>query len=240
MVGRDRPQQRARENKAMGKEHTVLVSDPLHGLLQGRRPREHLADLVLQDLGVEELFGVLPLIERFRFIQSFITLQTDQLTAQRRRHYLGEFRLANSGWSFDQDRFTEMARQVHNGRDPPIANVFLLGEFVYHIFDRIEHSPSRAKNFAYRSTREAERQRKTRPALLRARRSLLYTPLPQCVLWPSTFRSFRSIPWWSRQTGTSRSRGRPPRQSSSGPLPGSMAGKTCTPAAPGWESTSAA
>src|SRR5437867_9258167 len=106
MVGRDRPQQRARENKARGKEHTVLAGDTLHGLRQGRRPREHLANLVLQALGVEELFGVLPLIERFRFVQSLITLQTDQLTVQCRRHNLGEFRLAYSGWYFNQDRST--------------------------------------------------------------------------------------------------------------------------------------
>ena len=48
-------------------------------------PASHLADLVAQDLGVEELLGVLPLVERLGLVEPLVALQADQLGAERRR-----------------------------------------------------------------------------------------------------------------------------------------------------------
>ena len=83
---RDGAQQRPRQDEAVGEEDVVLA------WRCGRRPRdsvcapaEHLADLVLQDLRVEQLLGVLPLVERLGLVEALVALQPDQLVAERRR-----------------------------------------------------------------------------------------------------------------------------------------------------------
>ena len=48
-------------------------------------PAEHLADLVLEDLRVEELLGVLPLVERLGLVEALVALQADQVVAERTR-----------------------------------------------------------------------------------------------------------------------------------------------------------
>ena len=89
--------------------------------LQRRGAGDHLADLVLEDLGVEELLGVLPLVERLGLVEPLVALEADQLVVERAGEHLGELGLADAGRPFDQDRLLEAARQVDDGRDRAVA-----------------------------------------------------------------------------------------------------------------------
>jgi hypothetical protein len=67
---RDRLQERPRDDEALREEDVVWAGDALDGLFQARRSGDDLADLVLEDLGVEQLLGVLPLVERLRLVEA--------------------------------------------------------------------------------------------------------------------------------------------------------------------------
>jgi len=92
---------------------------------------QHFAELVLQDLGVEELLGVFPLIQRLGFIEAFIALQADQLQAAPCGDRLGEFGLADAGRPFDQDRFFDLLGQIDRGRNLAVGDVARRGQSLF-------------------------------------------------------------------------------------------------------------
>jgi hypothetical protein len=122
---RDRAQQRSRQQEAVGEEDVVLAGDAVDGVGEGTCLADHLADLVLEDLGVQELLGVLPLVQRLGFVQPLVALQTDELVAERACDHLGEFGLADAGRTLDEDRLVQRAREIDHGRDPAVADVLL-------------------------------------------------------------------------------------------------------------------
>ena len=74
LLRRDGPHQRPRQDEPIAEEDVVLAGDAVDGLAQGTRASQHLADLVLQDLRVQELLCILPLVQRFRLVEPFVAL----------------------------------------------------------------------------------------------------------------------------------------------------------------------
>ena len=97
---------------------------------------EHLAELVLQDLGIEKLLGVFPLVERLGLVEALIALQADHLQAAPGGNRLGEFGLADAGRAFDQDRLLDLLREIDGGGDLPARNIALRGEAAFDGLDR--------------------------------------------------------------------------------------------------------
>ena len=71
-----------------------------------------LADLVAQDLRVEQLLGVLPLVERLGLVEPFVALQADQLGGERGGERLGQLGLADAGRPLDEDRLLHAVGEV--------------------------------------------------------------------------------------------------------------------------------
>jgi hypothetical protein len=75
------------------------------------------ADLVLQDLGVEELLAVLPLVEGLGLVQALVALHADQGLVQADGDRAGEVGLADPGGAFDEDRLAQVVGQVDRRGD---------------------------------------------------------------------------------------------------------------------------
>ena len=103
---------------------------------------EHFADLVLEDLGIEELLGVLPFVERLALIQSLVALETNQLPSKRGRGDLCKVGFADPGGTLDQDGFSELFGQINNGRDSTARDVVIRFELGDYVVDGRKHSAS--------------------------------------------------------------------------------------------------
>ena len=90
---------------------------------QPDRAGHHFAELVFQQLGVEQLFAVLPFVQRLRFVQAFVALQADQRHVEKLRHAFGQLGLADTGRAFDEDRFFEVEAEIKGGRDLAAGDV---------------------------------------------------------------------------------------------------------------------
>ena len=64
--------------KRSREEDAVLGADALRRLAQRLRAGHDLAELLLQDLRVEQLLRVLPLVERLGLVEALVALQADQ------------------------------------------------------------------------------------------------------------------------------------------------------------------
>ena len=64
----DGTEQRAGQQEAVREKYVVPLGDRVDGLLKRLRPMKDFADLIFQDLGIKELFGVFPLIKGLRLI----------------------------------------------------------------------------------------------------------------------------------------------------------------------------
>src|SRR5262252_7544848 len=116
--------------------HCFFPRDSIHRLGETLGAGQNLTDLVLQDLRVQQLLGVLPLVERLAFIESFVALQTNQVVTQRGGEHLGEVSLADAGRPFHQDRLLERACEVYDGRDSPARDIIVCGESFDDFVDR--------------------------------------------------------------------------------------------------------
>src|SRR6185437_33505 len=96
---------------------------------------KHFAELVLQDLGVQKLLGIFPLIERSGFVEALIALQPDHFQPAPRRDRLGELGFTDARRAFDQDRLFDLLREVDRGRDLAARNIALRGEAVFDSFN---------------------------------------------------------------------------------------------------------
>ena len=96
---------------------------PLYRFLQTLGPIKNVAHLLFQNLRVEQLLAVLPLVQRFGFIQTFVTLQAHQRFIDYVSTGFGEFGFTHPRRALDQNRFVELCRQVDNGGNPRGANV---------------------------------------------------------------------------------------------------------------------
>src|SRR3989304_7319470 len=97
---KDRLKQRSRQEKAQGEEDILLRGDAVGSFGQGSGVPKQIVKLVTQELRVEHLLGVLPLIERLRLIQALVTLKADELPPGCRGPGLAEFCLPHAGRAF--------------------------------------------------------------------------------------------------------------------------------------------
>ena len=103
---------------------------------QRRGAAEHFAELVLQDLRVEKLLGVFPLVQRLGLVEPLVALQADHLQPAPCRDRLRKLGLADAGRAFDQDRLLDLLRQIDRGRDLPARDIALRGKAAFHCLDR--------------------------------------------------------------------------------------------------------
>jgi hypothetical protein len=129
-------QQRARLDEFLGEEHVAEIVQLAKRRLQRRRAAEHFAELVLQDLRIQKLLCVFPLIERLGLVQSLIALQADHLQAAPGGDRLRQLGLADAGGPFNQDGLFDLLRQVDRGRDLAACNIALRRKTAFHCLDR--------------------------------------------------------------------------------------------------------
>ena len=131
-----RAQQRPRLQELLREEDVAERVQLVQRGGQGVGRPQHVADLVLQDLGVEKLLAVFPLIQRLRLVQSLVALHADQRQVEERRDRLGELGLADAGRPFHQDRLLQMLGEIDGGGDLPAGDVADRGEPLFHCLDR--------------------------------------------------------------------------------------------------------
>jgi hypothetical protein len=61
-------------------------------------------------------------------VEAFVTLQTNQVGAERGRGSRGECRLADAGFTFEKKRPLETKREEQRDREPAVGDVLLFGE----------------------------------------------------------------------------------------------------------------
>ncbi len=95
-LGPDRLKDRPLDQERLREEDVLLVAQRRRGLAQILRRPDQLADLLAQDLSVEELLAVLPLVQRLGLVEALVALQADQRAVERTGERLGELGLADS------------------------------------------------------------------------------------------------------------------------------------------------
>ena len=91
----------------LGEEHALLRADPVDRRLQVGGVRDDLADLLAQDLGVEQLLAVVPLVEGLGLVLALVALQPQQPAAGGRGQRLGQLGLADAGRPLDEQRLLQ-------------------------------------------------------------------------------------------------------------------------------------
>ena len=138
LVAEDRLQQGALQEEAHRKEDVLFVGEAVGSFGERAGAGQGLLQLIAEQLGVQELLSVLPLIESFGLVQSFVALQADEGTAERAGDGLGQFGLADAGRPFGEQGFAQLLRQVDGGGDFVIGDVLLLAKTVFRLFNRLK------------------------------------------------------------------------------------------------------
>src|ERR1700723_3475577 len=79
--------------------------------------------LLLVGLHAQELFLIVPFVERARLIESFVTLQADQFGVENFREHLGDFGLAGAGGTLYQQRLFERECEKDRRLDALVGDV---------------------------------------------------------------------------------------------------------------------
>jgi hypothetical protein len=69
-------------------------------------------------------------------VETFVTLQPDQIGVEGRRHHLGDFGLADACLSLQQKRTLELQREIDGRRQPAIGDVEVSREERLELVDR--------------------------------------------------------------------------------------------------------
>ncbi len=80
---------------------------------------------VAEALQVQQLAGVVPLIQRLARVDALIALQAHQLSTAGGGQRLGELGLADAGLALQEQRPPEHRGKVHGGGQPPVGQVVL-------------------------------------------------------------------------------------------------------------------
>ncbi len=126
LLAQDGFQQRALQQKAHREEDIFLLRQPVGGSSQAFDPGKGLLQLIAQQLGVQELLGVFPLVERLGLIQPFVALQADQLAPGGAGDGFGQLGLAYARRAFRQQRFAQLLAEEHDRGDFIAGNILLL------------------------------------------------------------------------------------------------------------------
>src|SRR6185369_8623668 len=116
-------QNRSLYQEIFGEEQAFFGGKTLDGFSQIRRYGEIGIKLGAQQLGIEQLLAVLPVIERLPLIDPFVALQSHQRKIQGGGESLGQAGLANSGRTLDQDRLLHPDGQKNRGGDGVAGDV---------------------------------------------------------------------------------------------------------------------
>ena len=82
-----------------------------------------LSNLLFQDLRVQQLFAVLPLVQGLAVVQAFITLQADEGKVERTCQRHGQVGFANARGAFNQHRLAQVVGEVDRRGNLPRGNV---------------------------------------------------------------------------------------------------------------------
>ena len=83
---------------------------------------------VLGQLHVQQLLGVVPLVQRAGGVDALVALQADEPRVQHLGQDLRTFRLPDAGRTFDQQRFSEREHQLQRGGEIIARDVPVRGE----------------------------------------------------------------------------------------------------------------
>ena len=114
----DRPEQGPLDQESFAVELGLEVVGRPRGGLAGR----------LGGTQVEQLAGVVPVVDGLGDVDALVALQADQFAAGHRRERLGEFGLADAGLALEEQRPLQRDRQEHRGGDALVGQVPLAGE----------------------------------------------------------------------------------------------------------------
>ena len=94
------------------------------------------ADLVLEDLRVEQLLAVFPLIQCLGLVEPLIALHADQRQIEPGGNRFGQLGLADAGWAFDQDGLLQIVGDIDRGGDLLACNIADIAQAGDHLIDR--------------------------------------------------------------------------------------------------------
>ena len=95
--------------------------------------------LMLIGLETQELLLIVPLVERARFVESLVALQTDKFGAEHLGQHLRHFGLARAGRPFDEQRLVEREREKDRGLDALVGDIARAPQTVANEFGRDVH-----------------------------------------------------------------------------------------------------
>ena len=90
---------------------------------------------------MQELLGVVPLVQRLGGVEPFVALQTNEVGPEHARHDLGDFRLAHPRVSLDEERLLEGHGQVDGGGNGGVRDVVGRLHHLVDLFDLGSHGP---------------------------------------------------------------------------------------------------
>lgn len=135
LVAEDGSQEGPLQEEAHREEDVLFVGEAVGGFGEGVGAGESLLQLIAEQLRVQELLGILPLIESFGLVQSFVALEADEVTAERAGDGFGQFSFADAGGSFGEQGFAQLLRQVDGCGDFVAGDVLLFAKAVVGLFD---------------------------------------------------------------------------------------------------------
>jgi hypothetical protein len=99
-----RGEEGAGDEEALVEEGGLAPRHPVRRLGERRRPADVLCHGVAEELRVEHLLGVVPLVERLRLVEPLVALEAEQRPPQRLGHRPGEVRLPDAGRALAEQR----------------------------------------------------------------------------------------------------------------------------------------
>ena len=101
----------------------VRLREAIGRLREGGRAGRRGADRVAQQLRVEHLLGVVPLVERLGLVEPLVALQAHEVAVERFGQRARQVRLANAGGPLDEQRPLEHQRQPRHERQAIVGEV---------------------------------------------------------------------------------------------------------------------
>jgi hypothetical protein len=133
-----------------------LVDEQHHGLLGGDRLQQRPADeegrpeqlllvdgALLRGADVQQLAGVVPLVDGVRDVEPLVALQADHAGARGARQRLGQLGLPDPRLALQQQRLLDRQRQEDGRREPPLGQIGLFEERVLQLADGLEAHAAR-------------------------------------------------------------------------------------------------
>ena len=126
-------------------EHGRLRAHRIDGLQQRPLDQERIAIELLsrrgpvdaaggfEDLQLENLARVVPLVDGMSDVETLVALQSDQVGVEGRRHRRGERRLADAGLALEKERALQLEREEQRHGERAIGDVVLLGKAILQI-----------------------------------------------------------------------------------------------------------